>query len=175
MENCVTPLRHPGRRKCAIRNARLSGCATLFLFFALAAQAAFAQDIATQETLTRTTLTQTTLAQTTPMHTDTAQLQLKPTRCVALHQGQVCYQTVQLFWSANQQGNYCLYTQYEDTPVYCWQDAAAGQYQYEFASDGAVELQLHNMQTKTPVATATIDVAWVYKTNTRRKTHWRLF
>lgn len=165
MENCTTCLHHSGGRKCVIRKLRLSHCATLFLFVALAAQAAFAQDIATQKTL----------AQPTTMHADTAQLQLKPTRCVALHQGQVCYQTIQLSWSANQQGNYCLYNQYDDTPVYCWQDAAAGQYQYEFASDSSVELQLLNMQTKTPVAIATIDIAWVYKTNTRRKTHWRLF
>jgi hypothetical protein len=104
-----------------------------------------------------------------------AQLQLKPNRCVALHQGQMCYQTVQLSWSANQSGNYCLYRQYADVPIFCWQGAAAGQHQYEFTSDTSVQLQLVDEQTQTPVATATVEVAWVYKANTRRKTHWRLF
>lgn len=103
------------------------------------------------------------------------QLQLKPNRCVALHQGQVCYQSIQLSWSASQPGNYCLYQQYSESPVYCWQGVAAGQYLYEFASDASVQLQLIDVQTKTPVATATLEVAWVYKANTRRKTHWRLF
>jgi hypothetical protein len=106
---------------------------------------------------------------------ESAQLQLKPNRCVALHQGQVCYQTVQIFWNTQHSGNYCLYRQGDTAPVYCWQSAASGQHQYEFASDGSVQLQLINTQTKTLVATATLDVAWVYKANTRRKTHWRLF
>lgn len=105
----------------------------------------------------------------------TAQLQLKPSRCVALHQGQVCYQNIQLSWQANQSGNYCLYQEDNASPVYCWQGVATGIYQYEFASATSVQLQLINMQTKTRIATATIEVAWVYKANTRRKTHWRLF
>ena len=104
-----------------------------------------------------------------------AQLQLKPNRCVALHQGQVCYQKVQLSWRAQQPGHYCLFQPNKESPVYCWQGVAAGQYQYEFAGDVSLELQLVNMQTKIPLATATLEVAWVYKANTRRKTHWRLF
>lgn len=106
---------------------------------------------------------------------ESAQLQLKPHRCVALHQGQMCYQTVQLSWSANQQNNYCLYQQLNATPLYCWQGVAAGHYQYEFVSDSSVQLQLINIQTNAVVATAIVEVAWVYKANTRRKTHWRLF
>ena len=106
---------------------------------------------------------------------ESAQLQLKPHRCVALHQGQMCYQTVQLSWSANQQDNYCLYQQFNEAPLYCWQGVATGQYQYEFVSDSSVQLQLINIQTNAVVATATVEVAWVYKANTRRKIHWRLF
>lgn len=104
-----------------------------------------------------------------------AQLHLKPNRCVALHQGQVCYQNIQLSWTAPQAGHYCLYQQSTDAPVFCWQGVAEGQHHYEFASATSVQLQLVNLPTKTPVATATIEVAWVYKANTRRKTHWRLF
>jgi hypothetical protein len=107
--------------------------------------------------------------------TAAAQLQLKPQRCVALHQGQMCYQSVQLSWRAQQAGHYCIYQQKAETPVYCWRGVAAGQYQYEFASDASLEFQLVNAQTKIPLATATLEVAWVYKANTRRKTHWRLF
>ncbi|HSC69238.1 MAG TPA: DUF3019 domain-containing protein, partial [Cellvibrio sp.] len=104
-----------------------------------------------------------------------AQLQPKPNRCVALHQGQVCYQDVMLSWSAVQPGEFCLYQKQADQPLHCWQAAASGQYRYSFASDGPVQLQLVNSETKTVVAETQVDVAWVYKTNTRRKTHWRLF
>ncbi len=104
-----------------------------------------------------------------------AQLQLKPQRCVALHQGQMCYQSVQLFWRAPQAGHYCLYQQSAETPIHCWQNVAAGQFQYEFASDTSLDLQLVNVQDNKILATATLEVAWVYKANTRRKTHWRLF
>lgn len=103
------------------------------------------------------------------------QLQLKPNRCVALHQGQVCYQNIQLSWSAQQVSNYCLYQQFAEAPLYCWQGVVVGQYQYEFASDTATQLRLVNMQTNGVVATTEVGVAWVYKANTRRKTHWRLF
>ncbi len=106
---------------------------------------------------------------------ESAQLRLKPNRCVALHQGQVCYQKIQLFWSVPQAGDYCLYQQHTETPLYCWQNVAASEYQYEFSSNTSTQLQLVNIQTKTVVATAALEVAWVYKSNTRRKTHWRIF
>jgi len=150
MENCTSHQRQLIARVFVVRNALLSISASIFLLIAHAVRA------------------DTALA-------ETAQLQLKPNRCVALHQGQVCYQNVQLSWSANQLGNYCLYQQYSEAPVYCWQSVAAGQYHYEFASDASVQLRLVNMQTSNTVATATVEVAWVYKANTRRKTHWRLF
>lgn len=150
MENCTNYRCQLIRRRFWIRSLLLSISANIFLFIAHAVQA-------------------------DTVEVDAVQLQLKPNRCVALHQGQVCYQNIQLFWSANQAGNYCLYQQIGESPLHCWQGVAAGQYQYEFASDTLVQLQLVNMQTKASIATATIDVAWVYKANTRRKTHWRLF
>ena len=104
-----------------------------------------------------------------------ALLQLKPNRCVALHQGQVCYQTIQLLWSAPQAGHYCLHQENVAQPLHCWQSVNAGEYSYEFASDASVQLQLVDAQTKTVVAQAGLEVAWVYKANTRRQTHWRLF
>ncbi|AQT61940.1 hypothetical protein CBP51_06890 [Cellvibrio mixtus] len=106
---------------------------------------------------------------------DRVQLQLKPNRCVALHEGQVCYQTIQLWWSANQPGNYCLYQAHASEPIFCWQDVSEGKYQYEFSSDTAVQLQIIDTHTNTLIVKNVVEVAWVYKANTRRKTHWRLF
>lgn len=109
-----------------------------------------------------------------PVVRNTSSLLLTPARCVALHQGQVCYQHVQISWSSFAQGNYCVYQEAQIQPLYCWQDQTQGAFTFEFASDTARVLQLKNGQQQV-VAEATVEVAWVYKANTRRKTHWRLF
>lgn len=103
-----------------------------------------------------------------------ASMLLTPVRCVALHQGQVCYQNVQISWSSAQAGNYCVYIDNQQQPLRCWQGQAQGSYAYEFASAQSQLLQLKNTQLQV-VAQVTMEVAWVYKSNTRRKTHWRLF
>lgn len=103
------------------------------------------------------------------------QLQSKPNRCVALHQGQVCYQNVQLLWRAAQASDYCIYQQQAEAPLHCWKSAIEGEYFYAFASETPVQLQLVNVRTKASVAETTIEVAWVYKSSSRRKTHWRIF
>lgn len=110
-----------------------------------------------------------------PAPAQKVQLQSKPYRCVALHQGQVCYQDILLSWQVEQASEYCLYQQHAEQPLHCWQAVTSGQYSYAFASDSSVKLQLVNTQTKTVVAETLVEVAWVYKANTRRKTHWRLF
>ncbi len=112
-----------------------------------------------------------TSATTTP---EPASLLLTPARCVALHQGQVCYQRVQISWSSFAAGNYCLFQEATPQPLYCWQEQTQGTFVYEFASDSSLLLQLKNIQQQV-VAESTMEVAWVYKANTRRKTHWRLF
>lgn len=105
---------------------------------------------------------------------DASSLLLTPARCVALHQGQMCYQRVQVSWSSFAPGNYCLYQEPQTQPLHCWQEQTQGTYVFEFASDTARVLQLKNGQQQV-VAESTMEVAWVYKANTRRKTHWRLF
>lgn len=101
-------------------------------------------------------------------------LLLTPARCVALHQGQICYQQVQVSWSSSDADDYCLYQQHEVQPLQCWKAQTQGVYEFEFASDGSRVLQLKNASQHV-VAESTLEVAWVYKSNTRRKTHWRLF
>ncbi|PUA28558.1 MAG: hypothetical protein B0W54_19170 [Cellvibrio sp. 79] len=112
-----------------------------------------------------------TTATTNPV---SASLLLTPARCVALHQGQICYQRVQISWSSSAVGNYCVYMEEQAQPLHCWQEQTQGTLVFEFASDSSRLLQLKNAQQNI-VAEASMEVAWVYKANTRRKTHWRLF
>lgn len=97
-----------------------------------------------------------------------------PTRCVALHQGQVCYQRVHLVWRGISAGNYCLAVLGQPEPLQCWQQQTQGSAAYDFASAESQVVQLRAADEQV-LASVNIEVAWVYKTNTRRKTHWRLF
>ncbi len=103
-----------------------------------------------------------------------ASLILSPSRCVALHQGQVCYQRVQISWSSSRAGDYCLYPQDQLAPLHCWQQQSEATLDVEFAADQSRQYVLKDQQGQA-LADATLEVAWVYKANTRRKTHWRLF
>lgn len=154
MEPCAAHPRMPANSR---RNLR---CALLVLLCAQSLQAHAQGDV---NTIANTTVN------------NTANLQLKPGRCVALHQGQVCYQRVQVEWHAVQAGHYCLYQRSAGQPLHCWQNVSAGEYVYAFASDTSVQLQLIDTKTQMLVTQAELEVAWVYKANTRRKTQWRLF
>ncbi len=78
-------------------------------------------------------------------------------------------------WQVDQASEYCLYQENVEHPLHCWEGVGAGQYHYAFASDTSIKLQLVKMPSKTLVTETLVEVAWVYKANTRRKTHWRLF
>lgn len=103
------------------------------------------------------------------------ELLIKPTRCIALHQGQTCYQKLTIRWRTSISGDYCLYQKGKDQAIFCWQPAAEGSLVYEFSSDTTQTLQLINMKNRQAISETAIQVAWVYNANTRRKTHWRLF
>lgn len=109
-----------------------------------------------------------------PQQHPAASLLLTPARCVALHQGQTCYQQVQISWSTSLAGNYCLYQQDQVLPLRCWQGQTQGNVEYEFAGETSQQLQLRDAE-KILIAESTLEVAWVYKASSRRKTHWRLF
>lgn len=122
-------------------------------------------------------LTVTATAADTPSgaaSAEAASLLLTPRRCVALHQGQVCYQRVQISWSSFTAADYCIYQATRQEPLHCWRGQIQGTFEFEFASDTSLVLQLKNSQQEV-IAESSMEVAWVYKANTRRKTHWRLF
>ncbi len=100
---------------------------------------------------------------------------LTPNRCIALHQGQICYQTININWSTNRISDYCLYRKNTEQAIYCWNSSQQGQWHYEFASSSTETLQLIDTKENILIDETTIEVAWVYKANTRRKTHWRVF
>jgi hypothetical protein len=102
-------------------------------------------------------------------------LRIKPTRCIALHEGQTCYQTLKVEWQADAVDSYCLYQQDNKTPVLCWENLASARGSYEFESDSTRKFILMRKRDNKILAESSVEVAWVYDSRSRRESHWRIF
>jgi hypothetical protein len=58
-----------------------------------------------------------------------------PLRCVALRQGQVCYQEVIIKWHQAEMGNYCLVELSSLNNIKCWSQVNTGEVNFDFQSD----------------------------------------
>lgn len=111
-----------------------------------------------------------------PAYGDTPdKLWLKPERCIALHQGQVCYQKITVQWQANKTSNVCLVQDGVVTPLNCWSNALAGTFLWEFEGQKSTKLRLIDSDSHHILVEQLLTVAWVYDANSRRESHWRLF
>jgi Protein of unknown function (DUF3019) len=104
-----------------------------------------------------------------------ALLQIKPARCIALHEGQLCYQTLKIQWETSNADNYCLYQQGSSSPLVCWDNVAQATEKYEFESSTSQKFVLIRKSDAQVVADFIVTVAWVYDANTHRENHWRIF
>jgi hypothetical protein len=102
-------------------------------------------------------------------------LKIKPTRCIALHEGQVCYQKLNISWQADLADSYCLYQQNNKTPLMCWENVAVGKWSYEFEGATTQKFMLLRKQDAKQIAEVSIEVAWVYDASSKRESHWRVF
>ncbi|WP_374693669.1 DUF3019 domain-containing protein [Microbulbifer sp. TB1203] len=103
------------------------------------------------------------------------QLQVKPQRCVSLHQGQTCYQTLVFYWKTPTDGEYCLYYAHSQTPLTCWQGATQTQYEYEFESSESAEYEIRRNGQVEILGSTKVQVASVYKSPKKSTSRWRLF
>ncbi len=99
----------------------------------------------------------------------------KPSKCVALHKGQTCYQKITLTWSALPPGEYCLTHKTTIEPLTCWKGSNLTQYHWSFESNQSETLNIYDNTKKLAVGHVKIKLATVYKH--RKKSHggWRLF
>lgn len=98
-----------------------------------------------------------------------------PNQCVALNQGQVCFQALTLVWESTLSGDFCVYSSQMSTPLKCWESKQQGELALEVEAKEDVEFSLHLRQPKSKVASALMRVAWVYKQKRKRLASWRLF
>lgn len=101
-------------------------------------------------------------------------IKVSPKRCIALHQGQKCYQKIRLEWIVDRVGDYCLYQNNIEKPLSCWADSNSGKIKINFKSKSNTDFTLTDNQ-KNVVAQVTVRVAWVYAKKKKQAGGWRLF
>ncbi|MFK7852530.1 MAG: DUF3019 domain-containing protein [Granulosicoccus sp.] len=106
--------------------------------------------------------------------TNGIELLAKPTSCVALHRGQVCFQSILFSWKVQDAGEYCLYKIKADTPLSCASGNLTG-VAHEYSSKSSETFVLKQGRQGPEVAKVTINTAWVYRTGRRSSSSWRLF
>lgn len=106
---------------------------------------------------------------------DQSILTVSPQRCVALRQGQVCYQLVTFSWQYFEKGNYCLVELSSNKVLQCWQQAKVGVFELDFQSIENKEFALRRQDQNENIATTLVTVAWVFKSSKRPKSNWKLF
>ena len=102
-------------------------------------------------------------------------LKVKPNKCIALHKGQECYQTVKFRISEIQDEKYCLIENEVAAPLFCWSETSTQIFSFEFVSTQSKTYYLRNESKNKIVAETQISVAWVYKSTKKPTSGWRLF
>jgi hypothetical protein len=102
-------------------------------------------------------------------------LDLSPKRCVALRQGQTCYQEVVFEWRNMPVANYCMVEITTGGLLQCWQNANSGRLVIDFQSAQSLDYALRLQNTDENLALAQVTVAWVFKSSKRPKSSWKLF
>lgn len=102
-------------------------------------------------------------------------LNIKPNRCIALHQGQMCYQKLDIHWRTPALGEFCLYATNTQTPLICWEGNSLQNTSQTFKSDASVIYQIRPIDSKEVLSEQKVKVAWVYKTSRKSASGWRLF
>ncbi len=99
---------------------------------------------------------------------------VKPTKCIALHKGQDCYQKLKFSWQTPQVGKYCIYAESQRDPLVCWQGQSRSMFVYEFVGKQTQRFYLRNEANANLYETELV-VTWVYTSSKRDSGGWRLF
>ena len=118
-------------------------------------------------------------------NTDTVSISLKvkPSRCIALQQGQSCFADLTFRWSTPETGDYCLFDERQANPLVCWAGNELASYKVAFKSDINVKYEIRTSTDATAgstnsehaLAQTLVKISWVYKSNNPSTSRWRLF
>ena len=116
---------------------------------------------------------------TTPLMThadDKVVLEARPATCVALHKGQACFRSIRLAWSPLEQDEqYCLMLDDNETPLICWTGNTLTEHTHKYTAISEEHYFLVRGPQREPIADSLVQTAWVYRSNRRGASGWRLF
>ena len=78
-------------------------------------------------------------------------------------------------WQTTKVANYCLFASHAKQPMHCWQATNAGQWSFEFAQAETTRFELREQGNPEPMASAIIELRWVYNRQRDRSFGWRVF
>jgi hypothetical protein len=100
---------------------------------------------------------------------------VQPERCIALNRNQVCYQRLTFRWQTAPGARYCLHQEDLAAPLVCWTGAEQSSHAAEFASNRNVSYRIRREGEQEILAAVTVEVAWVYQSNRKSFSRWRMF
>ncbi|NTS76076.1 DUF3019 domain-containing protein [Catenovulum sp. SM1970] len=103
---------------------------------------------------------------------DRSLLKIKPQKCIALHQGQTCYQTLSIEALVPSNEEYCIFQNNQE--ISCWH-ARQHQFEFEFEATQSQMFELRHKVSGQTLAESKVTVAWVYKSKRKSASGWRLF
>jgi hypothetical protein len=113
-----------------------------------------------------------TLAQQSP---DVSNIEISPTKCVAMRQDQTCYISAQIIWQLPQSGEYCLYSDQQVKPLKCWLSDYQGDWIQDFVVEQDITFTLKTNNSEAPILSAVLHLAWVHKKEKISHSSWRVF
>ncbi len=102
-------------------------------------------------------------------------LSLKPKECVVFKEGDKCYASVKIKWTASESSGLCLFRNPDAVKLHCWSNAHEGQFSEDLVMESPVDYYLAYTGDSEILIKQTLTLSWVYKKSSRPEQSWRLF
>jgi hypothetical protein len=108
-------------------------------------------------------------------HNDSITLSLKPKECVVFKEGDKCYASVKVKWSASKSNAICLFRNPGGVKLECWSSVSEGRFSEDLVMEEAVDYYLAYAGDSEVLIKKTLTLSWVYEKSSRPEQTWRLF
>ena len=108
-------------------------------------------------------------------HKGSITLSLKPKECVVFKEGDKCYASVKVKWSASESNAICLFRNPGGVKLECWSGVSEGRFSEDLVMEEPVDYYLANAGDSEILIKQTLTLSWVYEKSSRPEQTWRLF
>ena len=97
------------------------------------------------------------------------QLKVKPVLCIIDERTPSCEISFLVVWQSAETGYYCLYNDFGQSPLRCWNDRRAGEMNDKRVVDNEFRFWMAGDDRESPLAVATVEVLRLDNSDRRRK------